>query len=61
MHPIIPQDLRATLQAHPGAAVIVVGGGKIGMDTVMATLRDAANRHVSLFKGRGVNFINRDK
>ncbi len=34
---IIPQDLRETLAAHPGAPVYVIGGGKTGMDTILET------------------------
>lgn len=58
---IIPQDLRKTLEAHPGADVVVVGGGKTGMDTVLATLAADPGRKVSLIKGRGTVFVNRDK
>lgn len=58
---IIPQDLLATLKAHPGAPVVVAGGGKTGMDTVLATLAEDPGRKVSLIKGRGTNFINRTK
>ncbi|SFS16525.1 FAD-dependent oxidoreductase [Yoonia litorea] len=58
---IIPQDLRATLQAHPHAPVVVVGGGKTGMDTVLATLAFNPARRVILFQGRGTNFLNRTK
>ena len=58
---IIPQDLRSTLDLHPGAAVIVVGGGKTGMDTVLAALAADPTRRISLINGRGTNFINRTK
>lgn len=56
---IIPQDLRKTLGKHPGADVFVVGGGKTGMDTVLATLAAYPGRLVSLIKGRCTNFVNR--
>ncbi|MBB96658.1 MAG: hypothetical protein CML68_18920 [Rhodobacteraceae bacterium] len=56
---IIPQDLLATLAAHPQAPVIVVGGGKTGMDTVLEVLSAEPARPVSLISGRGTNFINR--
>ncbi|MEO9821014.1 MAG: FAD-dependent oxidoreductase [Paracoccaceae bacterium] len=58
---IIPQDLHTTLQAHPDAPVVVVGGGKTGMDTVLATLGANPAREVTLIQGRGTNFLNRTK
>ena len=58
---IIPQDLRMTLNMHPGAAVVVVGGGKTGMDSVLATLAADPTRRISLIQGRGTNFLNRTK
>ena len=58
---IIPQDLQKTLEKHPSADVLVVGGGKTGMDTVLATLAANPARRVSLIKGRGTNFVNRTK
>lgn len=58
---IIPQDLLTTLDAHPDAPVYVVGGGKTGMDTVLATLGKGGGRRVELINGRGTNFLNRTK
>lgn len=58
---IIPQDLLATLAAHPKAPVCVVGGGKAGMDSVLAVLGADPGRKVSLINGRGTNFLNRTK
>jgi hypothetical protein len=58
---IIPQDLRETLAAHPLSPVFVVGGGKTGMDTILAALAEDPNRKVSLINGRGTNFLNRTK
>jgi cation diffusion facilitator CzcD-associated flavoprotein CzcO len=58
---IIPQNLSKTLKAHPGAPVCVVGGGKTGMDTVLAVLAENAQREVSLIDGRGTIFFNRTK
>jgi len=58
---IIPQDMLATLAAHPEAPVCVVGGGKTGMDTVLAALGTGPEREVSLIKGRGTNFLNRTR
>jgi thioredoxin reductase len=58
---IIPQDLMKTLAAHPDAPVCVVGGGKTGMDTILAVLAADPARKVSLVNGRGTNFFNRTK
>jgi thioredoxin reductase len=58
---VIPQDLRATLAAHPGVPVYVVGGGKTGMDTVLATLAQDSGRRITLLNGRGTIFMNRTK
>lgn len=58
---IIPQDLRATLHQHQDAPVVVVGGGKTGMDTVLAALAANPARNMSLIQGRGTNFFNRTK
>lgn len=58
---IIPQDLHKTLTDYPNAAVYVIGGGKTGMDTILATLTEDPGRKVTLINGRGTNFINRTK
>lgn len=55
---IISQDLLKTLASQPDAPVFVVGGGKTGMDTVLATLAENPRRRVSLISGRGTNFLN---
>lgn len=58
---IIPQNLRATLNRNQDAPVVVVGGGKTGMDTVLATLAANPTRSVTLIQGTGTNFFNRTK
>ncbi|NKB54370.1 MAG: hypothetical protein GKR97_19545 [Rhizobiaceae bacterium] len=58
---IIPQNLRQALGAHPSAPLVVVGGGKTGMDTILAALDQDPNRKISLINGRGTNFLNRTK
>ena len=58
---IIPQRLLETIAANPDAPVYVVGGGKTGMDTVLATLAEDPGRKISLINGRGTNFLNRTK
>jgi len=58
---IIPQALRATLSANPKAPVYVVGGGKTGMDTILASLSADPSRKITLIKGRGTHFLNRTK
>ena len=61
IHSIIPQDFIETLRAVPGKPVFVVGGGKTGMDTILAALSIDATREVTLIKGRGTIFYNRSK
>lgn len=61
LHSIIPQDLHATLAAHPQADLIIVGGGKTAMDTVLATAKTDGQRPITLIEGRGTNFLNRTK
>ena len=58
---IIPQELSRALKAAPDAQVVVVGGGKTGMDTILETLREDAEREVTLINGRGTIFLNRTK
>lgn len=58
---VIPQALRAALAAHPGVPVYVVGGGKTGMDTVLAALTQDPGRRITLLNGRGTIFMNRTK
>jgi len=58
---IIPQDLRRTLSDNPSAPLVVVGGGKSGMDTILAALAADPNRQITLIKGRGTVFLNRTK
>ncbi|WP_298838077.1 FAD-dependent oxidoreductase [uncultured Roseobacter sp.] len=58
---VIPQDLRQTLQDHPGTDVYVVGGGKTAMDTVLAVLEQDPARTVTMINGRGTNFLNRTR
>lgn len=58
---VIPQDLLPTLKDNPDAPVFVIGGGKTGMDTVLATLAADAKRNVTLINGRGTNFLNRTR
>ncbi len=58
---IVPSALSQILAERPDAPVVVVGGGKTGMDTVIAALDNGPNRHVTLIKGRGTSFLNRTK
>ncbi|MEM6760462.1 MAG: FAD-dependent oxidoreductase [Pseudomonadota bacterium] len=57
---IVPQTLVQTLKEHPMAPVIVVGGGKTGMDTALAVTQADPKRDVSLIVGRGTNFLSRE-
>lgn len=58
---ITPQDLTTTVTQHPNAPVYIVGGGKTGMDTILATLSNSKKCIVSLINGRGTSFFNRTK
>lgn len=58
---IIPDDLRATLAQKPDAPVYVVGGGKTGMDTILAVNAENPKRPVTLINGSGTYFLSRDK
>lgn len=58
---IIPQELCRTLQDHPDAPLYIVGGGKTGIDSILAALGQDANRRITLINGRGTNFLNRTK
>lgn len=58
---IVPQDLLQTLKDNPDAPVFVIGGGKTGMDTILATLAAEAKRSVTLINGGGTNFLNRTR
>ena len=58
---IIPQDLQEALSTHPGTPLIVVGGGKTGMDTILAALAQNPMRSITLVNGPGTNFLNRTK
>ena len=58
---VVPQELEDALEMHPDAHVYVVGGGKSGMDTILASLAANQARKVTLIRGRGTNFFNRTK
>jgi len=58
---ISPSELSATLATDPDAPVYVVGGGKTGMDTVLAALRGNKARAVTLINGNGTYFLNRTR
>ena len=58
---VVPQELEDALEMHPDAHVYVVGGGKSGMDTILASLAANRARKVTLIRGRGTNFFNRTK
>lgn len=56
-----PAALRQTLAGHPEAPVYVVGGGKTGMDTILAIQAENPNRPVTLINGSGTYFWNRTR
>jgi hypothetical protein len=58
---IPPADLIETLAKNPNEPVYVVGGGKTGMDTILAVLNENPKRVVTLINGNGTYFMNRTK
>ncbi|MEO0670264.1 MAG: FAD-dependent oxidoreductase [Pseudomonadota bacterium] len=56
-----PADLHAVLAQNPDAPAYVVGGGKTGMDTVLAILDENPERRVVLINGGGTYYLNRDR
>lgn len=58
---IAPADVASALTANPTSAVYVVGGGKTGMDTIMAILNASPTRKVTLINGNGTYYMNRDR
>ena len=58
---ITPADLFTTLTNHPIAPVYIVGGGKTGMDTILAVLKENPKRAVTLINGDGTYYFNRTK
>lgn len=58
---ITPADLSITLAQIPGAPVYVVGGGKTGMDTILAVRSENPERAVTLINGDGTYYLNRTK
>lgn len=57
---ITPADLQFTLAQTPDAPVYVVGGGKTGMDTILAIQDQDPKRSITLINGRGTYFLSRD-
>ena len=58
---ISPADMPATLAAQQNAPVFIVGGGKTGMDTILAVLKADPTRAVTLINGDGTYYLNRTK
>lgn len=56
-----PSSLMATLDAHPDAPVHVVGGGKTGMDTILAVRNRNTGRTIVLINGEGTYYLNRTR
>jgi len=57
---ITPADLQFTLAQSPGAPAYVVGGGKTGMDTILAIQDQDPRRAITLINGSGTYFLSRD-
>jgi hypothetical protein len=58
---IPPADLTETLAKTPDKPVYVIGGGKTGMDTILAVLTENPARAVTLINGNGTSFLNRTR
>lgn len=58
---ITPADLSATLAENPTAPVFVVGGGKTGMDTILAAQDQNPERAVTLVNGEGTYYLDRTR
>ena len=57
---VTPANLLPTLAKSPGAPVYVVGGGKTGMDTILAIQDDDPKCAITLINGGGTYFLSRD-
>ena len=55
------QNVLGTELAESDAPIVVVGGGKTGMDTVHALVKRYPNRQINFIVGGGTIFINRNK
>jgi len=56
---ITPADLSTTLTQNQNAPIYIVGGGKTGMDTILAVLDENPKRAVTLINGAGTYYFNR--
>ncbi|MEL7099274.1 MAG: NAD(P)-binding protein [Pseudomonadota bacterium] len=61
VHAATPESLGPALAAHPAAPAYVVGGGKTGMDTILAIAADNPQRRIVLINGGGTYFMSRDR
>ena len=58
---ITPADLLSTLAESQNAPVYIIGGGKTGMDTILAVQNENPKRAITLINGDGTFFMNRTK
>ena len=56
---ITPADLSTTLAQNQNAPIYIIGGGKTGMDTILAVLDENPKRAVTLINGAGTYYYNR--
>ncbi|NRB00059.1 MAG: FAD-dependent oxidoreductase [Rhodobacteraceae bacterium] len=56
-----PIGLRHDLSRNKDAHAVVVGGGKTGMDTILAILEENPDREITLLCGKGTFFASRDQ
>ncbi len=54
------EGIHSALTATPKSPVYVVGGGKTGMDTILAIQKHDPTRRITLIYGSGTNLLNRD-
>ena len=60
VHSVVPEDGRVFSGVDADKPVIIIGGGKTGMDTARVVLTRFPGREVHMVVGKGTMFISRD-